>query len=96
MDFPTISEVAKELRLVNQNVECDEEGCDVRLQVFANGDWRVHFGDPQYDTDHRGYWGASAIPGVVGGAVGRFDSMDTARDLLDQAKDDAAQDGQEV
>lgn len=41
--------------------ECEE--LEVRLQVTDSdtGGFSLHFGDPQYDTDHRGYWGASHV-----------------------------------
>jgi hypothetical protein len=90
MRFPKISEVAQELRSVNEmESHPDEEGnywIDVRLQVYSDGDWAVRWGDSSYDQDHRGYWGASSVPG--GGR--RFNSTDLARDLIDQAKDQHA------
>lgn len=82
--FPSIANVARALRDVN-NFADDE--CDVRLQVWEDGEWRVRFGDAQYDQDHRGFWGASSVPG----GRKRFNSVDVARDLLDQAREHAAQ-----
>lgn len=82
--FPSIANVASALRAVNN--WADDE-CDVRLQVGENGEWAVRFGDAQYDHDHRGFWGASSVPG----GRKRFHSTDVARDLLDQARDHAAQ-----
>ena len=84
MRFPSINDVAKELRDINANVE-DE--CDVRLQVYDDGAWIVHSGLSDYDQDHRGFWGASNVPGVQGGVVKRFSSTEVARDLLEQVKD---------
>jgi hypothetical protein len=89
MRFPKIAEVAAELRAINAEwLEDDdvEEGIDVRLQVWKDGSWSVHFGDSSYDQDHRGYWGASSVPGNGR----RFNSTDTARGLIDEAKDDYA------
>jgi hypothetical protein len=64
MRFPSIRNVARELVAVNREVDCaDDEGCDVRLQVYDNGRWAIRFGDSQYDLDHHGYWGASSVPG---------------------------------
>ena len=83
MKFPTIQHVASELRDINRTVE-DE--CDVRLQVYEDGDWAVRYGLSDYDQDHRGYWGCSSVPGNSK----RFKSLDVARDLLDQAKDQEA------
>jgi hypothetical protein len=78
--FPTIPEVARELRALNDEAR-DE--LDVRLQVTDDGDWRVHFGDPGYDQDHRGYWGAGSVPG----RGRRFDSTGEARRLINEARD---------
>jgi hypothetical protein len=82
MRFPSIQVVAAELRRINAMV--DEE-CDVRLQVYESemGEWAIRWGDPSFDHDHRGYWGAACVPG----GKKRFPSEDIARDLLDQAKD---------
>ena len=84
MRFPSIAAVAAALRNVNANVE---DTCDVRLQVYPDGQWALRWGDSQYDQDHRGYWGGSAVPGVVNGVAKRFDSKATARDLLEQCRD---------
>ena len=89
MRFPSIAAVAARLRDISMNVEGE---CDVRLQVYPDGEWAVRWGDSQYDQDHRGYWGASSVPGVVRGTVKRFNSRDVARDLIDQAKDARAMD----
>ena len=86
MRFPKISEVAYDLRAVND--DCEDE-CDVRLQVYPDGNWSLHFGDASYDQDHRGYWGASSVPG--GGR--RFNSTEMARDLIDQAREQRATSG---
>jgi hypothetical protein len=81
--FPSIRTVASALRAVNRDAE-DE--CDVRLQVYPDGDWAVRFGPSDYDQDHRGYWGASSVPGHGR----RFGAESVARDLIDQARDMAA------
>lgn len=88
MKFPSIAHIAACLRDLNANVEGE---CDVRLQVYADGVWAIHYGDSSYDLDHRGFWGASCVPGVVNGRVTRFRSRDIAKDLLEQAKDAYAQ-----
>jgi hypothetical protein len=94
-DWPTIKEIAQELRDINANVEAPDYNqredwdnyVDVRLQVLGDDgrtpDWILHVGDASYDTDHHGYWGASSLPGVYRGVVRRFNSYDIARDLLD-------------
>jgi len=90
MRFPSIKAAAQQLRNVNRTVEveatdrvADDEGCDVRLQVYEDGSWAVRFGDSQYDQDHRGFWGAAGVPGNCR----RFCSEDVARDLIEQAKE---------
>ncbi len=86
MRFPKINDVASELRDINKNdlePEDADEGIDVRLQVYADGQWAVRWGSSDYDQDHSGFWGASSVPGNNQ----RFDSKEIARDLIDQAKD---------
>lgn len=88
--FPKIlvREVAHTLRNINANVESfQEDGCPVRLQVYDDGRWIVHWGLSDYDQDHRGYWGASFVPGVVKGTVQRFNSIELACDLIEQCED---------
>jgi hypothetical protein len=90
MRFPKIDDVATELRAINKQQSApdgDDGGIDVRLQVYPDGDWAVRWGSSDYDQDHRGYWGASSVPGDNR----RFDSKDLARDLIDQAKEHFAQ-----
>lgn len=60
-----------------------KEGCDVRLQVYEDGSWAVRSGDASYDQDHRGYIGASSVPGHDR----KFDARAIARDLLDQCRE---------
>jgi len=63
------------------------ESTDVRVQVTDGGSWSLHTGDAQYDTDHRGYWGAGSIVADDDDAtLGR-----TLADLVDQACDHAAE-----
>jgi len=38
----------------------EDPSMDFRIQ-FLEGDWTVLTGDPQFDTDHRGYWGYGSI-----------------------------------
>lgn len=86
--FPSIKDIASVIRGINTEEsfpgECGEE-CyiDVRLQVYPDGQWSVHSGDSSYDQDHRGFWGSSCVPGNGK----RFSSVETARELIDQAKD---------
>jgi hypothetical protein len=89
MKFPAIKDVADELRLINCNVEGE---CDVRLQVYEDGLWVVRYGASDYDQDHRGFWGASCLPGVSPqtGKVQRCNSYDIARELIEQVRDQYA------
>jgi hypothetical protein len=82
--FPSIKDVAAELRELNENVEGE---CDVRLQVYEGGKWCIRYGDSSYDQDHRGAFGASCIPGVVNGKAVRFNSEVIAKDLLRQVRE---------
>lgn len=92
MKFPSIANVASILRDINaETIEIsdnpDENGIDVRLQVYPNGQWAVRSGLSDYDTDHHGFWGASSVPGNGK----RFRSEEIAKDLLSQCRDDHAQ-----
>jgi hypothetical protein len=88
MRFPSIRTIASALRDINREAEADltdpEAGVDVRLQIEEDGCWTLHSGDAQYDQSHKGYWGSSSVPGNGQ----RFKSQETARDLLEQVKDD--------
>ena len=59
----------------------DFAGQAVRLQVHGNGNWAVHVCSPDYDLDHRGYWGASLL------SYDRQNLTELARDLIDQCAD---------
>lgn len=90
MRFPSIKDVANDLRAAAQSIDWQETGseddafCDVRLQVTVDGSWCVHVGPSDYDQDHRGFWGASSIP------RGRFNARELARDLISQVREHAA------
>lgn len=88
MKWPRIKDVASELEGINANVEGE---CDVRLQVWSDGQWRVRYGDPGYDRDHSGFWGAGSVPGVVDGEEQDLDAHDLARELIEQCRDMEAQ-----
>jgi len=83
MKFPKISEVASVIKYENQSECQEEEGIDIRLQVCEGGSWLIHTGDSSYDQDHRGYWGASSIPGNNK----RINSREVAKDLISQAEE---------
>jgi hypothetical protein len=75
-----IREIARALTRVNKFVEGD---CDVRLQVYDTGEWAIRYGSSDFDLDHRGRWGASSVPGNSK----RFNSRDTAKDLISQVNE---------
>lgn len=58
----------------------------IRLQVTESG-WSVLSGDPQYDQDHRGHWGASSLE-VEG-------DQTLAEDLISQVEESIAESGGE-
>ena len=86
MKFPSIKAIASELVAINREISLEpedvDEGCDIRLQVYPDGSWAIRVGRSDYDQDHRGYWGASSVPGDRK----RFNSRDVARDLIEQAR----------
>lgn len=88
MKFPSIKDVAESLAYVKRTSVIDGD-LDVRLQVMPDGDWAIRTGSSDYDQDHRGYWGASGIDR-------RTNCRDLARELIDQAKDHAADCGEKV
>ena len=57
---------------------------DVRLQVWEDGNWAVHVCSPDYDQDHRGYWGSSYL------SYDRQDLTELARDLIGQCAESIA------
>jgi hypothetical protein len=78
--WPRLADIAKELNAINRMVDNE---CDVRLQVYEDQQWAIRWGASDYDLDHRGYWGASSVPGK-GSA---FQDFAIARDLLEQARE---------
>lgn len=78
-----LAAIADEIEgLILTHLDADSAECiDIRLQVYENGDWSLHTGDSQYDTDHTGYWGAT-IAGVDS------DPADLAEDLVSEAEED--------
>ena len=59
-------------------------GTDIRLQVHK-GAWSLHTGSPDYDQDHRGFWGASWLP------RSRCNTREIAKELIEQVLDDAVE-----
>jgi hypothetical protein len=69
--------------------DSDDLWMDVRLQVYPGGQWAVRTGDSSYDQDHRGFWGAGSL-------AWDSDCEDLAAGLIDEAKDHAAQTGEDT
>ncbi len=64
MRFPSVRNVTDVLVKEQRSIpwkDVQGEPVDVRLQVFENGQWAIHVGLSDYDTDHRGYWGSASI-----------------------------------
>lgn len=90
MRLPSATAVTTCLRNIRALIRSHDDvpTCDVRLQVYQDGDWSVRWGDSQYDLDHRGYWGCSSIsPGDADS-----DLVEVAQYLLRQVEDDMATD----
>lgn len=83
LKMPSIRAVSAELVSIKTLLDCDVTEIDVRLQVHESGHWLVHWGDAQYDTDHRGHWGASTISRTS-------NCRDVASELINEASDSFA------
>jgi hypothetical protein len=88
MRVPGQDSIGRALRVAHKQIDRDQDGADVRLQVYEDGGWAIRVGPSDYDLDHRGFWGASWLP------RGRFNSLALARDLLEQVRDHMAQRGE--
>jgi hypothetical protein len=81
--YPTVKELAARLAEAKYCAVWEHfPSFDVRLQVLPSG-WRVWTGDAQYDTDHRGVWGAGEVDRTT-------NCRALARALLDEAREMAA------
>lgn len=69
IELPSVDDVYASLRHIHDAVDWgliesewaeEDHSVEVRLRVQED-DWAVLWGDSQYDTDHRGYWGAASI-----------------------------------
>lgn len=93
LPFPKEEEVVD--WLLDYAANFAEGDVDVRLQVYESGEWALRFGDPQYDQDHRGFWGSGVLAGDEDGEgyLG-WEISQLAADLIDQAADDACMGGE--
>ena len=83
IEWPTVDEIAADLILIRNTqpkVSGEDGWIDVRLQVMEDGDWSIHSGDSQYDTDHGGFWGCDSLNY-------QSDCREVAESLLEEAQD---------
>lgn len=66
----------------------EDAGLELRVQFQPTGAYRLHVGDPRYDTDHTGFWGAGSIR--VGQPVTDLDCQREARNLVEDLLDTIA------
>ena len=90
--MPSIKDVAAALRRRKpRKGDCQDEfgneGMDIRLQVYPDGNWAIRTGDSSYDLDHRGYWGAGFITPST-------NCRELAKDLIGEADEHAAMCGE--
>ena len=64
----------------------EERYCDIRLQVYPDGQWALRSGDSSYDQDHNGFWGCSSITDKTTVKTIR----ETVSDLIEQVEEDIA------
>ncbi len=82
MKFPAIAEIA--LSLLDIQKLSETEVVEVRLQLFKDSTWRIHTGLSDYDLDHHGFWGGSAITREMT----EQDLQGIAQELIEQATED--------
>ncbi len=97
MEWPSVADVARKLREVHSCFDPstgsyadpadDDAFVEVRLQVYPDGQWAIREGDPSFDTDHHGFWGAGSVPAWNE----PFESHEMAAELLYQAMEHYAQ-----
>lgn len=86
--LPKLQVVTRELKEIQDIVKSDDlNEVDVRLNVHTRG-WCVMYGDPGFDQDHSGYWGASTI----NTGMTQEELQLVANDLLDQVETAIAED----
>jgi hypothetical protein len=81
---PTVQEVRDALWGIYLNLPDEDEGTEVRLQWIPGEEWQVHHGDPSYDLNHKGFWGASWIEGSM---MDMACLEEVSQDLLNQVED---------
>lgn len=83
MRFPSVRAIASTLKDIQRELDpADTEDCDVRLQVYPNGQWAVRWGLSDYDQDHRGFWGCSSVSPTDSNLMLRV----VTKQLLEQVK----------
>jgi len=63
--------------------ESDEDGLEVRVQYFENGNYYFHSGDLSFDSDLLGYWGYGYLDEGT-------DTELLAKDMIEELLEDIA------
>ena len=86
LKFPVVKDVACSLRAINATLPPNSE---VTLQILDNGDWWIHAGTDDDNLEMHGYTSHVILPGrnPVRNRPGRFNSIEVARVLIDEAAD---------
>lgn len=82
----TLEELATDLHSIGQHTAGDDsdDAIDVRIYLGCSSPTvRMSYGDPSFDTDHRGYCGAAGYDS----ARGFSGAVDTILDAIDDALD---------
>jgi hypothetical protein len=79
---PTVQEVKDALWSIYLDLPDEDEGIEVRLQYIPGEGWEVHSGPPDYDLNHKGFWGSGWIEGSCMEYL-----EEVAQDLLAQVED---------
>ena len=83
--FPTVAAVAAELVAGSHEYVGGHQPVAVRLQVIPDDSyWALRWGDPSFDLDHHGHWGATYLTCPIT----QSEAIAAAEDLREQAIDD--------
>lgn len=91
LKFPTIQDVAWELRALNASLDRETT---VRFEILTDGRWWIHAGDSKNDIDGHSYGSSGKVPGCTGKhhKPRKFPSEELAKHLIDEAADEYFQD----
>lgn len=80
--LPSLTDLISELSRIKSLLgNLDTKWIDVRLRIHPDVGWDLLWGDPQFDTDHRGCWSYSSVG--TSSAV-----AEVAKDMLEAVKDE--------